>query len=452
MHRRAMRARNWLGSFIRFLCSPLRRIGASTCRVTYYPAFDSQEELTSHFYRACWYLPFSASRCEEVVLAHTLAVGTPDAPPSGMAAPDGKPPPHIRMLRGSIGLLRALLTSRLVIFWKTPPPRGLHRIAHLVLDTRIVYVATRDPSSMEYGTYAGLMWRHLTPIQHREAILKDSADRFRTLAAELAERRFCAACVFGTGPTLAHAYDFDFRKALCIVCNSIVQDEELLDHVQPTFVCAGDVVSHFGVSKYAAQFRVDLIRALRGRNMYLFTTATFGHLLLEHYPELSGRVYLSEQRVNSPVFDLMRQFELPMFESTLNIHMLPLAATFSRVILLLGCDGKLPVGDNEDFWAHAASAQYGSLVRSGHECHPTFDISRQRSTYGRYLQSIDQSITDGEARGNRYKSLARSFVPTLASRQLDIDRLESMGLSKPYPIAALAQIVVAERSGRQGTR
>jgi hypothetical protein len=102
----------------------------------------------------------------------------------------------------------------------------------------------------------------------------------------------------------------------------------------------------------------------------------------------------------------------------MNIHLLPAAATICRDIFLIGCDGKIPKEDNEDFWKHFAGAQYHDLVDTGHLCHPTFDVHRQRITYQRYLDSIKQTIPTGEARGKSYVSLAVSYVPELAERSL----------------------------------
>jgi hypothetical protein len=99
----------------------------------------------------------------------------------------------------------------------------------------------------------------------------------------------------------------------------------------------------------------------------------------------------------------------------MNIHMLPLAATFAREIQLLGCDGKDAKRDNEDFWAHADGAQYRDKVASGHECHPTFDAHRQRSTYDRYVHSIEVTIQGGRQLGYRYECLSKSSIPILNS-------------------------------------
>ena len=37
-------------------------------QITYYPIFNDKEELTSHYYRACWYFPKEANHLEKVYL------------------------------------------------------------------------------------------------------------------------------------------------------------------------------------------------------------------------------------------------------------------------------------------------------------------------------------------------------------------------------------------------
>ena len=40
--------------------------GKKEADIVYYPAFDSSEELTNHYYRACWYFPAQNNECTAV--------------------------------------------------------------------------------------------------------------------------------------------------------------------------------------------------------------------------------------------------------------------------------------------------------------------------------------------------------------------------------------------------
>ncbi len=420
----------------------LHRLRRRRRRVVYYPAFSSLEELSDHYYRACWYLPRVPGRCEEVYLFHELGDAdlTPGDRPEHMASPPD-PADHIRIRQGRRANFRMLFAADLVVFWQRNPDRRLMKLLDRFLGIKSAYVATDDVSAQEYGEYCGLIWEYLTSRKQRAGYIEESRERFDRLAGQLKRESVSASCVFGTGPSLEKAYDFDFSDTLCIVCNSIVQNEALMDHLRPRFICAGDVVSHFGVSAYAHRFRADLIKALRNRDLVLLTTAKYGSMMLHHYPDLAEKILLIEQTQDGPVYDLSEDYEAPRLDSTLNIHMLPLAATFSRQVWLLGCDGKNPSGENEDFWAHAEQAQYHDLVDSGHRCHPTFDLNRQLSTYRRYIQSITRTIEEGERRGISYGSLHPSYVPVIAQRAVHQADLKAAGLCAPYRVSELERFL-----------
>ncbi|OVE73463.1 hypothetical protein BVX94_03855 [bacterium B17] len=210
----------------------------------------------------------------------------------------------------------------------------------------------------------------------------------------------------------------------------------MLDHINPDFICAGDVVSHIGVSRYAEVFRQDLVKVLKERkDTYFVTSASFGYLLILNHPEIEEKVILIKQSVHNPNYDLHRLFALPYLASTLNIHMLPLAGTFVDKIFIIGCDGKSANKDNEDFWAHAQKAQYHDLVDTGHKCHPTFDVHRQKSTYDRFINSTEESIRAGESlHGKQYVTLQRSNIPVLSGRKISTEWLNEQPVGQPVPL------------------
>lgn len=392
-------------------------------QVTFYPAFRSHGELSSHFTRACWYLPSVPGVLDNVYLFRGLGCSKkPERPPYMCASP--RSTSHITVRKGFCSLLRELFSSRVVLVWKNTPSFFLYLVK--VFGIPVVNIDTEDEKSVEYGNYCGLFWRYL--LTHEERYLEnfENYQKFCEASEYLGRVDYKAACVFGTGPSIDEVFQFDFSDCISIVCNSIVQNEKLLEHIQPKFICAGDVVSHFGVSKYAEQFRADLLSVLEERDVYFFTTADFGYLFLLNHPEARKKTILVGQKLDLPNFDLRKKFALPMLASTLNIHMLPLASSFSPNIFVLGCDGKSPKKEeNEDFWAHSRSAQYHQLVETGHQCHPTFDIHRQNYTfYGRYLKSVELSINEGEKLGNRYWILSPSSVPTLSVRRIPECRLQ----------------------------
>lgn len=387
--------------------------------VTYFPKFQENKGFSNHYYRAAWYLPKVKGIVSKVNIYLTSDCSAKPELPPAMADSAGEKI-HIKILRGKLNYLKDLLFSDVIMvtngedfssFW-----------VRLIRSSGIpvVNVDTNDVKAKEYGDYPGAIWRFLIDNDHRKSVVDNSYNNLIELTRKLKARHVRYAAVFGTGPSLDNAYDYSFDNTFTVVCNSTVQNDQLMDHINPLVVAAGDAVSHFGVSHYAAQFREDLVRVLKSRDIYYFGTATFGYLLQLHYPDLAHKFILIEQKIDGPNFDLLATFSAPKLDSTMNIHMLPLAATFADDIFILGCDGKAPRTDNEDFWAHSKAAQYHDLVDTGHICHPTFDIHRQQSTYSRHLDSVRSTLEQGEQEFHkRYTSLRKSYIPAFSERDLD---------------------------------
>lgn len=403
--------------------------------ITYYPRFNYRDELSSHYHRASWYLPRLPGVLENVYLFQKIGENTkPGERPSFMCSPK-QDTSHILVKRGIFHFARALLHSRLILVWRDNNPILWKFLKFF--GVRAINVDTNDLSALEYGKYCGIFWHQLLNPKEKNRILSENYQRFYPIAYHIIGKKYSRSCVFGTGPSLEKAYDFDFTGTLTIVCNSIVQNKKLLDHIKPAFICAGDVISHLGVSLYAEKFREDLITVLKAGNSdhYFVTSAAFGYLFTLNHPEMKDKTILIDQTVPGPNYDLLHGFGLPLLASTLNIHMLPLASSFTNEIFLLGCDGKGAQKDDEDFWAHAKKAQYYELVNSGHLCHPTFDVHRQQKTYEEYIKSLETYIMLGENNhGKTYWTLQPSNVPVLKSRLVPKE-WRSMGKNEKAAIA-----------------
>ena len=385
--------------------------------ITFYPPFRDELELSSHFYRAAWYLPYYRETIRKVYLYAKKSTGL--RCPDYMAEPESLPT-HISLLSFSFSYAVKLISSKVILLWSSDSCSPFWLRLFKSLGITLVNVDTHDLESKEYGAYPGIIWRYLLPKGEKDRVIKDSHQKLSAAFEREKKNGNSAAVVFGTGPSLQKAYEYDYDKCLTIVCNTIIQNKGLMDCIRPTFVTAGDAVSHYGVSKYAARFREDLVNALETNpDLYYLGTATFGFILHVHYPYLKGRILLIEQNQADPNYSLIANFSAPKLDSTMNIHMLPLAATFHDDIYILGCDGKTDKGENEDFWPHANDAQYHDLVITGHLCHPTFDQHRQKSTYSRHLKSVRKTVQMGERKhGKHYTCLRESNIPAFRERQL----------------------------------
>lgn len=412
----------------------VRRTNPGRSRVSYYPRFTTTSDLANHYYRARWYLPHLEGRCDVVSLfVH------PDAPTDAGTRPeymcsDTRDDSHIEIENaGPIGCFVAAMTSDVVLAWTSGGNRFPLLLLRLI-GVRVIKVDTEDLSTTEYGLYCSLIWKWLLTEQERQRILSENESRFKYRAARIFGKGYERACVFGTGPSLEKADQFDFGETLCIACNTIVENDDLLRSIKPEFIAAADVVSHLGVSCQSQDFRKSLVRALGGSDFQFVTTASFGYLLTLNYPDLKDRTILIDQTCEGPNHSLFERFEVPLLDSILNMLMLPLAATFCNEIWLLGCDGHSPErneNDNWDFWSHADGAGYKpELIASGHRCHPTFDPHRKKGTFDRYNSSIMATLETGETQFQIvYHTLFKSYTPGLVERSLPSDRLSEMRIS-----------------------
>jgi len=392
----------------------IRNLFVARGTVAYVPRFHDADDVANHFYRAAWYLP-EHSHCRQVTMWTTNQLGTSDALrcPSAMAPPR-RPPGHIELITEGIDFIRKLLRAEVVLVWRAgrwaTAIRTLRR-----LGIRIVNVDTDCAGGGEYVHYALLLWQELTPRDRMQATQREQRERFLAIAERLRGEVGETAYVFGTGPSLNRSREHDFSQGLRVACNSIVASPDLLEHIAPHFIAAADVVSHFGVSLYAARFRDELARALTEDRRAIFVTSTaLGTLLLAHRPELAPHTLMIDYGGDDPALDLTTDYRAPAMESVLNSFMLPLAATFARDIVLIGCDGKGASRDDEDFWPHSTHAHFHELVASGHACHPTFDPARQAGGYERYDADVRRTLQAGARHGHTYRCLYPSRLPALA--------------------------------------
>ncbi len=225
------------------------------------------------------------------------------------------------------------------------------------------------------------------------------------------------AFVLGTGPSLQMALRMDFLPDdLVIACNSIVKSERMLDHAQPDVLAFADQVYHIGRSDYAKQFRVDLIKAVKRLGCFCIVPPERGLLISMHFPELASRLI---------VIPFNDTFNLPtpgnrkvkVTENVMTLYMLPVASAIAEEVYVVGADGREQ--KEQYFWKHDETAQYGDLLRSARQAHPSFFRDRTyEAYYDQHCRTIEELIEYGEKQGVTYRSLAPSRIPALAKRSL----------------------------------
>jgi len=259
----------------------------------------------------------------------------------------------------------------------------------------------------------------------RRKVIKSAHHRFMNRIEALQSGGDGPVYLFGTGPSLGSAETRSFADGTTIVCNTIVRDKELWDHLAPAFLVAGDAIYHFGHTPHAAAFRADAVRRLResnGRTSFVYP-ARFDSVVRSEFREVLPLLIPIPVGDHSDVtVDLTEHFSLPNVENVLNGLLLPLGCTLSRDVRLWGFDGRAP--DDSGFWANSDRHAYPELMQSIRDAHPAFfrakipagnEVQYMKRVHGDVL---DQRLSEAEGRGFRFQMLHRTWTPTLQKRYI----------------------------------
>jgi hypothetical protein len=245
--------------------------------------------------------------------------------------------------------------------------------------------------------------------------------------------------LFGTGPYLRHAANRSFRDGTVVVCNTVVRDQELWDHLQPAFLVAGDAIYHFGHSPHARAFRSDALRRLReseGKTLFVYP-AIYDVVVRSEFGDVESHlVPIPFGEHTDPTVDLVKEFRLPYLENVLACLLLPLGCTLSQDVRLWGFDGRAPT--DRGFWSNSSRHSYGDLMDSLRAAHPAFfessvpqgrEVSYVQKVHG---DALDVRLVDAERRGYRFTMLHPTWTATLQKRYHSAASDRNIG--GPFPL------------------
>ncbi len=285
---------------------------------------------------------------------------------------------------------------------------------HKILN-HIDLVEIVDPtfySTTSCGNFRKLFFE-LMDTTEKKNLLKLYKSNFKNLKQET--DGYEKSYVFGLGPSLTRAWDYNFRDGFSIVCNSMVKNQELLQHINPTLLVFADPVFHFGPSKYAATFRNDVLETVERFNCWVAVPHHSAPLLLYHYPQLKKYIIgipNISPKINFPDLDT---FSLMPTGNILTAYMLPIASSFTKNIGIIGCDGRKE--SSKYFWKHESSAQYTGLMKTVFKTHPSFFRDRiYTDYYAQHCRLLERMLRYGEEQGKKYRSLTNSYIPALKMR------------------------------------
>ena len=376
-----------------------------------WPVIDDDESLGDIVARIRWAIPtLPPGRAIELFVSSGVqCANVDDVPIPGylQTISSHSPPMVLRREHPSRNDIRA---SSLVLVHDAPD------LLHPWVAPRLDRVALVDPTF--FSLRETRSWRDLVPATADHCLLKElrleSRENLRDLLARCTDAR--VVNVFGTGPALKEVYQHDLSRDFNIVCNSTVASPKLLERLKPRVITCADPVFHFGPSRYAAQFREDLVAAAEEWDAHVVVPSRGCHYWLAvHYPELRKRLVglHNARHMTIPTVDQ------PTVLGTANIltwFMLPVAmAMRPEVIQIWGCDGRKP--DEKYFWKHSKEAQYTGLMETVFKAHPSFFRDRDYADYyAEHVRTLTRMVSHAEREGIEVRSCSTSYIPALAER------------------------------------
>ncbi|KAB7519443.1 hypothetical protein [Halosegnis rubeus] len=223
------------------------------------------------------------------------------------------------------------------------------------------------------------------------------------------------AFVFARGPSLKHAYDYELGDdSISIICNGIVRDRELLDHIDPDILTAADPIL-FSPSKYGHKFRQDAADAMESYEMATIIPPKYHALVNNHF---SGLDFITIPSIESekPIFPTSDNLKVRATANIMTLFMLPIASSIADEVYIIGADG-MDDPKSGSFDHYEATRYNPELVKSATECHPSYYRDNKFSSYYEdHLDTMRDIIEYGEQQGIEYYSLTDSNIPCLAER------------------------------------
>jgi hypothetical protein len=228
--------------------------------------------------------------------------------------------------------------------------------------------------------------------------------------------------IIGTGPSLDHAINLKWEDGIKIVCNTIVKDSKLWNHLNPEFIVAGDAIYHFGDNDFAKNFITDLKDRLKETNTVFIYPFMYHAFLSNQLKDFENRLIpipLSNKSLEYT--SLLDDFSLPgNVGNVLNLLLLPLAISLSKKVYLYGFDGRAP--DDKLFWANSNKHTYSEKLHCIIDKHPKFfDFHVPKNNEKEYVKKfhgdkLDLALTNLENQGWTFTMMHKTWTETLAKR------------------------------------
>ncbi len=276
------------------------------------------------------------------------------------------------------------------------------------------FITTDTQVSQNEGS---LMLRQGGEIAGNHLVVPQMQARFRALTASLKGE---ATYIFGTGPTLSPFMENEsFAHANVIFTNSMVKDLDLVQRINPDIIVAADPIFHAGCSKYAERFRQNLQEALNLCSAkFIFPLRDF-HIYkhaLHHFEDRLIAIPFNERRQQGEPFS--RDFSFFPFSNVLTLALIPLAAEFSDIIRIAGCDGR-PPENSSYFWTHDSKVQFNDEMDNIQQVHPAFFAIDYNDYYFQHCKGLLKLLQAFEKKGKTFEVMTPSHISALSERYMN---------------------------------
>lgn len=397
--------------------------------LSYFPVVETERQLIDLLSRAAWYLSFCTLDRIFVPIASEELANSPWIVAEGMDASIAEKFELLRhklefiLVRQESDLQACMLRANIILRWKKDSAPSFVSSTSLAAWERGKKVLQVDPVAIrqEGSFYIDVGF---SLLGDRKSLTHENQLKFQRFASKLG--RFDRAYIMATGPSIAQYRHFDYSKALSIVCNSVINDEELMEIVRPQILVFADPIFHFGPSQYAATFRAKLEESAQRHDYTICIPIKYYPLFIAAMPQLADRTiampFLKDREFN---FDLRHEFVLKTTANILTFLMVPLASSFADEIGILGCDGR-PLSENTYFWGHNANTQFNDKMANIRVVHPGFFNIDYNEYYLEHCNTLEAQLQHAEQHGRRFFSLAFSHIPALKSRISRVWRDDSL--------------------------
>ena len=383
----------------------------------FFPPFQSQLEFLDTYYKSSYFLPNQFASQVHIPIAFDADINLAD--PKSWPIPDYFYQPQ--SLNGNLNIIaerqlkrsypNMIFKADYVLCWDRNSLLGSRWMN--LLDKKFLDI-DRYENPWDGWTWAQIPLLSQIDINKQREIAQQSFSEFLD-SLPVYDKSY----IFGTGPSLDSAIDYDFSDGYRVVCNTIVKNKALMEHINPHFIVASDAIHHFDNNKHAYQFRLDLEKYLKKEDVYFLTSERMFPILNYHHPEIGKKTIPLRHDIPGINLNLREQLSYTILHNILNSILLPVGSSLADKIYCLGFDGRAP--NDELFWINSDANSYSDLKPAIMASHPGFyelidfdDYAKQQS------KNAERIMTVGEALGKKYYCLNKTYIPAFRKRQLHI--------------------------------